>query len=46
MKLGGKNNVTLKELRAFLAAEHGIEAAIATIHSELKLMDWTRKKSR
>ena len=45
-KLGEKNDVTLKELRAFLAAEHGIDAAIATIHSELKRMDWTRKKSR
>lgn len=45
-KLGEKNDVTLKELRAFLAAEHGIHAAIATIHCELKLMDWTRKKSR
>lgn len=45
-KLDNKNDVTLKELRTFLAVEHGIKAAIGTIHSELKLMDWTRKKSR
>ena len=45
-KLAEKNDLTLKELRAFLAVEHGIDAAIATIHSELKRMDWTRKKSR
>lgn len=41
-----KNDITLKELRAFPAAEHGIHAAIATVHSEVKRMDWTRKKSR
>lgn len=43
-KLGEKNDVKLKELQAFLAAEHGIHAAIATIHSELKWMSWTQKK--